>query len=61
MSNQTRDIPNDTDCIRYLSQWGVQVTGKTLIVPRNRLGIKLWGVVDYLRNKHGYGVSTGRE
>lgn len=37
----------------------VNISGKVIEIAPNSLGIKLWGAVDYLCNKHKDGVNHG--
>jgi len=38
--------------VRLEERGGVDETYRAIIVKRNSLGIRLWGMVDYLRSEH---------
>jgi hypothetical protein len=45
-----------TGAIKTLQDNGISVGHKTIGIPLIGVGIKLWGLIDFLVNHHGYQV-----
>ena len=48
---------NENSCLVSLSKAKVGISGNHLEVDKSRLGIKRWGMVDFLVNYRGYVVT----